>query len=100
MEEKKVATAQEVLDEEKKGADPKLIVAVQMTSIGVILIILGITVFTLSMFSLLGVTESDNPWTRYIGTCSIISNATIILVGVAFAIGGLVRHHERIKNKQ
>jgi hypothetical protein len=86
--------------DEKKGADPKLIVAVQMTSIGVILIILGVTVFILSLLSMTGVTQTHNPWTPYVKACSIVSNVTITLLGVAFAIGGLVRHHEVAKKKE
>ena len=77
--------------DEKKGADPKVIVAVQMTSIGVILIILGLTVFVLSMLSMSGSVPTDNAWTPYIKTCSVISNTGIILLGVAFAIGGVAR---------
>jgi len=77
--------------EEKKGANPKIIVAVQMTSIGVILIILGLTVFVLSMLSMSGAVPTDNAWTPYIKTCSVISNGGIALLGVAFAIGGVVR---------
>jgi len=86
--------------EEKKGADPKLIVAVQMTSIGVVLVILGTTVFVISLLSLLGLVQTSNPWTPYIAKCSIISNGAIILIGVAFALGGLIRHHEIAKNKK
>ena len=88
------------MTEEKKGADPKLIVAVQMTSIGVILLILGATVFVLSILSLLGRVQTENPWTPYIAKCSIISNGAIILLGVAFALGGLIRHHEIAKNRK
>ncbi|UCF43407.1 MAG: hypothetical protein JSV99_00295 [Planctomycetota bacterium] len=77
--------------EEKKGADPKIIVAVQMTSIGVILIILGLAVFILSMLSITGLSATANPWTPNIKTCSIISNGVITLIGVGFAIGGVVR---------
>ncbi len=73
--------------EEQKGANPKIIVATQMTSIGVILIILGITVFILSPLD-----PAINPrMTPFIRMCSIISNSSITLVGVAFAIGGLIR---------
>lgn len=77
--------------EEEKGANPKIIVAVQMTSIGIILVILGLTVFVLSMLSMSGVVPTDNAWTPYIKTCSVISNTGIILLGVAFAIGGVAR---------
>jgi len=80
--------------EEKKGADPKLIVAVQMLSIGIILIILGVTVFILSPLD-----QMVNPrMTPYIRMCSIISNTGITLIGVAFAIGGVVRY-KRAKKK-
>jgi len=85
--------------EEKKGADPKIIVAVQMTSIGVILIILGLAVFVLSMLTMAGAAPTDNPWTPYIKTCSVISNTGIILLGVAFAIGGVVRFKQAKKQE-
>ena len=77
--------------EEKKGADPKIIVAVQMTSIGVILIILGLTVFVLSILTMAGTAPTDNPWTPYIKICSVISNGGITILGIAFAIGGVAR---------
>lgn len=77
--------------EERKGADPKIIVAVQMTSIGVILIILGLVVFVLSMLSMAGTTPTVNAWTPYIKMCSVVSNGGITLLGVAFAIGGIAR---------
>ena len=77
--------------EEEKGANPKIIVAVQMTSIGIILVILGLTVFVLSMLSMSGAVPTDNAWTPYIKMCSVISNTGIILLGVAFAIGGVAR---------
>lgn len=74
--------------EEKKGADPKVIVAVQMLSIGVILIVLGLTVFILSPLD-----STVNPrMSSYIRMCSIISNSGITILGVLFAIGGLVRY--------
>jgi hypothetical protein len=75
--------------EQQKGADPKIIVAVQMTSIGVILIILGLAVFILSMLSITGRFATANPWTPNIKTCLMISIAVITLVGVGFAIGGV-----------
>jgi uncharacterized membrane protein len=83
--------------EEEKGANPKIIVAVQMTSIGVILMILGLTVFVLSMLSMAGSVPTDNPWTPYIKTCSVISNTGIILLGVAFAVGGIARFKQAKK---
>ncbi len=85
--------------EETKGANPKIIVAVQMTSIGVILIILGATVTILSLLSMSGVAETINPWTPYIKTCSHISNVAIILLGVVFLIGGIIRH-KQVKSQE
>jgi len=85
--------------EQEKGADPKIIVAVQMTSIGIILIILGLTVFVLSFISMSGLASTANPWTPYIKICSIISNGSITLLGIAFTIGGLVRHKRAKKNE-
>ncbi len=85
--------------EERKGADPKIIVAVQMTSIGIILIIFGLTVFVLSMLSMSGAVPTDNPWTSYLKTCSVISNTGIILLGVAFAIGGVARFKQAKKQE-
>ncbi len=85
--------------DERKGADPKVIVAVQMTSIGVILIILGLAVFVLSMLSMSGAVPTDNAWTPYIKTCSVISNTGIILLGVAFAIGGVARFKQAKKQE-
>jgi hypothetical protein len=84
--------------EQEKGADPKIIVAVQMTSIGIILIILGLTVFVLSFISMSGLASTANPWTPYIKICAIISNSCITLLGIAFTIGGLVRHKRAKKN--
>jgi len=79
--------------EEQKGANPKLIVAVQMTSIGIILIILGITAFILSPLDPL-----VNPrMTPFIRMWSIISNSSMTILGVLFAIGGLIRHKQAKK---
>ena len=69
-------------DKDKKGADPKLILAVQMLSIGIILIILGVTVFLLSPLE---------PMDPYIRKMSLISNSVITFLGLAFAIGGFVK---------
>lgn len=68
--------------EEKKGVDPKRIVAVQMFSIGVILFILGIIVLALSPI---------RSMTPFIRANSIISDGCIIGVGLGFAIGGFIR---------
>ncbi len=74
--------------EEQKGANPKLIVAVQMVSIGIILIVLGITAFILSPLDPL-----VNPrMTPSIAMWSVISNSSMTILGVVFAIAGLIRH--------
>lgn len=65
-----------------KGANPKLLLAVQMLLIGLVLIILGATVFFLSPLSQM------QPFIRKM---SLLSNLSIILVGVAFTIGGLIK---------
>jgi len=68
--------------EEKKGADPKLIVAVQMLSIGIILLILGLIVLFLSPIRTMA---------AYFRISSLVSNGSIILVGLGFAVGGFIR---------
>jgi len=68
--------------EEKKSVDPKLIVAIQMFSIGIILLILGVLVLVLSPI------RSMVPFIR---ASSLISNGSIILVGLGFSIGGYIR---------
>jgi nitrate reductase gamma subunit len=64
---------------ETQGANPKLIVAVQMLSIGVILLVLGLVTFVLSP-----VTGME----PFIRLTFMISMGAIIAVGLAFAIGG------------
>ncbi len=67
-------------DKEKKGgADPKRIVAVQMLSIGVILLVLGLVTFFLTP-----VAEMES----FIRLTFLISMGGIIAVGLAFGIGG------------
>lgn len=69
--------------EERSAADPKIIVAVQMLSIGIILVILAVAVFLLS------------PVTRmmpFIRLTFIISVSSIFLVGLSFSIGGIIRY--------
>jgi len=73
--------------EGKKGADPKLIVAIQMLSIGIILLILGLVVLFLSPL------RSMDPFIRL---TFLISISSIIVVGVAFVIGGSIRY-KRVK---
>lgn len=69
--------------EDKKGANPELIVAVQMLSIGVILLILGLVVLILSP------TARMEPFIR---SAFLISMGSIILVGLFFAVGGILRY--------
>jgi hypothetical protein len=69
--------------EEKKGADPKLIVAVQMLSIGIILLILGLVVLIVSQPSSMD---------HFIRLTFLVSEASILAVGLAFAIGGAIRY--------
>lgn len=69
--------------EENKGANPKLIVAVQMLSIGIILLILGFVVLVVSD---IGAME------RVIRLTFIISMGSIIFVGLCFAVGGILRY--------
>jgi Na+/phosphate symporter len=68
---------------EHKGSNPKKILAVQMLMIGIVLLVLGI------MVSLLSPLKAMTPVVR---TWSLLSNASIILTGLAFTIGGLVRN--------
>jgi len=75
--------------EEKKGADPKLIVAIQMLSIGIILLTLGIAVLILSPLRTMA---------SFLRLNSLLSTGGIILVGLAFAIGGYLRL-KRVKKK-
>ncbi len=74
---------------EKKGADPKMIVAVQMLSIGIILVCLGTLVFFLSPIGRM------DPFVRI---CSIASNSSITLLGLFFIIGGFFRY-KKAKNE-
>jgi Na+/phosphate symporter len=75
--------------EEKKGADPKLIVAVQMLSIGAILLVLGIVTFLLSPV------RSMEPFIRL---TFLISMGSIVAVGVGFGISGAVRYRRAKKS--
>ncbi|MDH4271866.1 MAG: hypothetical protein OEW18_07800 [Candidatus Aminicenantes bacterium] len=68
------------MDKEKaRGADPKLIVAVQMLSIGIILLVLGLVTFILS---------SVAKMEPFIRLTFLISMGGIIAVGLAFGISG------------
>jgi nitrate reductase gamma subunit len=65
--------------EKARGADPKLIVAVQMLSIGIILLVLGLVTFFLS---------SVAKMEPFIRLTFLISMGGIIAVGLAFGVGG------------
>lgn len=73
---------------EKKDADPKMIVAVQMLSIGIVLVFLGMIVFLLSPISRM------EPFIRI---CSIASNSSITLLGLFLVIGGFLRYKKAKK---
>ena len=74
--------------EEKKGADPRLIVAVQMLSIGAILLVLTIVTFLLTP-----VTRME-PFMRL---TFLISMGCITAAGVGFGISGAVRYRRAKK---
>jgi Na+/phosphate symporter len=74
--------------EEKKGADPRLIVAVQMLSIGAILLVLTIVTFLLTPVIRM------EPFMRL---TFLISMGCIIAVGVGFGISGAVRYRRAKK---
>jgi len=76
------------MTEPKQGADPKLIVAIQMVSIGVILIILGVTVYLRSPIGKMA------PFFRL---NSILSTGAIFVTGVLFFIGGYIRYRKTKK---
>lgn len=68
--------------EAKKGANPELIVAVQMLSIGVILLILGLAVLFVS---------SPQSMAPFVRLAFLLSVGSIICVGLAFGLGGILR---------
>ena len=70
------------MEENGKSANPKRIVAVQMLCIGVVLLVLGVVVVLSSPV------KSMTPLFR---TWSVVSNGAIILAGIAFAVGGVIR---------
>jgi hypothetical protein len=71
------------MTEDNKGADPKLIVAVQMLSIGIILLILGAVVLLVSPLASMD---------HFIRLTFLISEVSILVVGLAFAVGGWIRY--------
>jgi hypothetical protein len=72
-----------------EGANPKLIVAVQMLSIGIILLILGLVTFSLS---------SVAKMEPFIRLTFIISMGAIIVVGLAFGVGGGILYRRARKS--
>lgn len=75
--------------DERKGADPKLILAVQMLSIGVILFILGLIALIITPL---------RSMTSFMRTAALLSYGSIIFVGFCFAVGGMIRYR-RVKKK-
>jgi hypothetical protein len=71
------------------GANPKLIVAVQMLSIGIILLVLGVVTFCLSPVAKM------EPFIRL---TFLISMGGIIAVGLAFGIGGGILYRRARKS--
>jgi hypothetical protein len=71
------------------GANPKLIVAVQMLSIGIILLVLGLVTFSLSPVARM------EPFVRL---TFVISMGAIIAVGLAFGIGGGILYRRAKKS--
>jgi hypothetical protein len=65
-----------------KGADPRLLLAVQMLLIGLVLVILGTVVLILSPISQMP---------PFIRKMALLSDLSIILVGTAFTVGGLIK---------
>ncbi|MEW5901849.1 MAG: hypothetical protein AB1715_10340 [Acidobacteriota bacterium] len=74
--------------EEQKGADPKIIVAVQMLSIGLILLVLGLVTLVLSPV------RAMEP---FLCLTFLVSMAGIIFVGVFFSVAGSVLYRRAKK---
>ena len=70
------------MEDNRHPTNPKRIVAVQMLCIGVVLLVLGVVVVLSSPV------KSMTPLFR---TWSVVSNGAIILAGIAFAVGGVIR---------
>ncbi|MBM3310866.1 MAG: hypothetical protein FJY80_05100 [Candidatus Aminicenantes bacterium] len=70
------------MNNDNASTNPKLIVAVQMLCIGIVLLVLGVAVVLSSPV------KAMSPLFR---TWSVVSNGSIILVGVAFTVGGVLR---------
>jgi len=72
-------------ESDNNATNPKLIVAVQMLCIGIVLLVLGAAVIVMSPIGRM--TPTFRIW-------SIISNGSIILAGLGFTIGGLLRYRK------
>jgi hypothetical protein len=79
------------MTEEYKGADPKFLVAIQMIAIGIILFILGVTVFLLSPLGKMA------PFVRL---CSVLTNSGLVVTGLLFWLGGYFRLKKAKKVKK
>jgi hypothetical protein len=73
------------MEDQNNDTNPKLIVAVQMLCIGIVLLVLGLAVTVLSPLGKM--TPTFRFW-------SIASNGSIILAGLGFTIGGIIRHRK------
>jgi len=78
------------MTEEYKGADPKILVAEQMISIGIILLVLGVAVFLLSPLGKM---------TPFLRLCSVLTNSSLVVSGLLFGLGGVVRLKKAKKAK-
>jgi len=67
---------------DNKGANPRFLLAIQMLLIGLVLVILGVVVLILSPIGQMQ---------PFIGKMALFSCLSIILVGVAFSVGGLIK---------
>lgn len=70
------------MTEQPQGADPRLLVAIQMISIGIILLVIGVTVFLLSPLGKM---------TPFIRLCSVLTNSSMVVTGLLFGLGGYFR---------
>ena len=78
------------MTEEYKGANPKILVAEQMISIGIILLVLGVAVFLLSPLGKM---------TPFLRLCSLLTNSSLVVSGLLFGLGGYVRLKKAKKAK-
>lgn len=76
---------------ETPASNPKLILAVQMLCIGIVLIILGVAVILRSPLGAMA------PVFRF---WSVASNAAILLAGLAFTAGGVVKYRKVLRERE